>query len=69
MTKTRRDQQRNELRAMARLLAQARLNVGDAQRLGRDGEAAAWLAVCDFLVDVIEAKRAGIPTYVPARLF
>lgn len=59
---------RLRLVALARLVAQARLNAGDALSLGRTGEAAAWGDVSSFLEDVARSWANETPVYVQAML-
>lgn len=57
MTKTSRDQM--QLRAILRLLAIARINVGEASAAGRSGEAASWLDVAEFLAGIAGWMRSS----------
>lgn len=63
MTKRRRAQRQDRIRALARLIAQARLNLGDATRLGRVGEAAAWAFCVDYLRDTLRAVESDAVIY------
>jgi hypothetical protein len=60
---------RDTMRAVARLLAQARVNAGDATTRGRTAEAAAWLRVASWLGDVERGLAAGLELASQPTLF